>query len=194
MKRKILISALIAFILASKAYSRDVLSLNCYDWENFTAGERLAYALGYLAGVGIMKARCYNIIIIAKKPINRQFADYVRRIINICPSNPKTKMKETKAKWGEGALCIALADLREKDNYISNVTAGQISDGVTNLCKDYKNKNLRIVDLIGVVLLQTRGASDEEVNAALQYLRSGRDEFKLILKDHIVYFPLDVPP
>jgi hypothetical protein len=64
---------------------------------------------------------------------------------------------------------------------MSGITIGQMISGLDELYKDYKNVNIYIQEAIYVVKKQINGSSSEEIEAILQYLRSGRDYNKLII-------------
>ena len=65
---------------------------------------------------------------------------------------------------------------------MSGITIGQMISGLDELYKDYKNVNIYI-QAIYVVKKQINGSSSEEIEAILQYLRSGRDYNKLNYTD-----------
>jgi len=62
-------------------------------------------------------------------------------------------------------------------------TNGQIVAGLNELYKDFKNTNIFIPEAIYVVKKQINGSSSEEIEAILQYLRSGRDYSRLNYTD-----------
>ena len=66
---------------------------------------------------------------------------------------------------------------------MSGITIGQMISGLDELYKDYKNVNIYIQEAIYVVKKQINGSSSEEIEAILQYLRSGRDYNKLNYTD-----------
>lgn len=64
------------------------------------------------------------------------------------------------------------------------VNIKQVVDGLDVLYEDYKNRNIQIAYAIHVVKKQIQGASEEEINAILEYLRGGmKDKSKLKYKD-----------
>ncbi len=66
---------------------------------------------------------------------------------------------------------------------IYKITIGQIVEGLDVLYSDFKNRNIKINDAIYVVKRQIEGASEEHIEAMLQYLRSGKKTEKLMYKD-----------
>ena len=66
---------------------------------------------------------------------------------------------------------------------ISGVTNDQLIDGLNVLYGDFKNKGIKIRDAIYIVKKQIKGASSEDIEAALQYLRADKDDSKRFYTD-----------
>ena len=66
---------------------------------------------------------------------------------------------------------------------IMGITNGQISSGLDLLFADFRNKQIKVRDAIYVVKRQIEGASSDEIEAILLYLRSSKDFAKLFYKD-----------
>lgn len=62
---------------------------------------------------------------------------------------------------------------------IVNITNEQISDGLDRLYEDFKNRGIKLADAIYVVQKQIKGATEEEIEAILQYLRAEKDYKKM---------------
>jgi len=78
-------------------------------------------------------------------------------------------------------LCHQDDDLKRYGLY--EITVGQLVDGFDLLYSDFKNKQIVMRDAIYVVKKQIKGASPEEIEALLQYLRSDNDPHKLVYTD-----------
>jgi hypothetical protein len=66
---------------------------------------------------------------------------------------------------------------------IIEITNGQLVEGLNLLFDDFKNKQIKVRDAIYVVKKQIKGASPEEIEATLQYLRADKDLKKLWYTD-----------
>ena len=55
--------------------------------------------------------------------------------------------------------------------YLNNVTAGQLSDGLTALYKDFRNRSIPIRYGVWIVLNQISGTSTEQVEQLLENFR-----------------------
>ena len=58
---------------------------------------------------------------------------------------------------------------------LCNITVGQIVEGLDILYKDFKNRGIKISDAIYVVKRQIEGASPDDIEKILIYLRSGKE-------------------
>jgi hypothetical protein len=58
---------------------------------------------------------------------------------------------------------------------IIEITNGQLVEGLNAFYNDFKNKQVKIWDAIYVVKKQIKGASTEEIEAVLQFLRVDKD-------------------
>ena len=67
--------------------------------------------------------------------------------------------------------------------YLGKITVGQIINGLDVLYGDFKNKQIKLVYAVYIVKKQINGASSEEIEAILQYLRSNMDSSKLYFID-----------
>lgn len=67
--------------------------------------------------------------------------------------------------------------------FIGNMSPGQIISGLDSLYGDFKNKQIKLIYAAYIVKKQINGASSEEIEAILQYLRSNMDSSKLYFID-----------
>lgn len=68
---------------------------------------------------------------------------------------------------------------------INKVTVGQIVDGIDLLYKDFKNRNIYVIDAVYVVYKQIKGTPPEDIERILLWLRSGRKKNDyLVVKDN----------
>jgi hypothetical protein len=62
------------------------------------------------------------------------------------------------------------------DRYLKHVTSGQISDGLDEFYKDYRNRTILVEDGVWVVLVSTAGMPQPEVNKIIETFRRNREE------------------
>ena len=79
---------------------------------------------------------------------------------------------------------------------ITNITSGQIVDGLNMFYEDFRNRNILLMDAIYVIKKQIKGSTPEDIERILLYLRSDKKEDKhLRIKDEkgkiikIISFP-----
>ena len=75
-----------------------------------------------------------------------------------------------------------LADLFKLHSYLENIirvreqeydgiSAGEIADGLNHIYSDYRNRRINILDAAVVVVYSIKGASEEQMQRRLEYLR-----------------------
>ncbi len=61
---------------------------------------------------------------------------------------------------------------------VYEITVGQLYEGLTLFYDDFKNKQLKLPAAIYVVKKQIKGASAEEIEAIMQWLRDDSKDFR----------------
>lgn len=79
---------------------------------------------------------------------------------------------------------------------LTELALSQLTDGLDELYKDFKNRQIAVYDAVYVVRNQIQGASKEDIERILLYLRGGQKDFDLLrVKDEkgdiirIIKFP-----
>ncbi|TDN69096.1 hypothetical protein [Paraburkholderia sp. BL10I2N1] len=72
---------------------------------------------------------------------------------------------DVSSKDGELKITSALDSYStEAQKYLSNVTVGQIADGLNQFYSDFRNRNIMIHDAVWLVLEQISGIPDSQLN------------------------------
>ncbi len=160
---------------------KDVSEMDGVEWLGSSFVYKISFISGFMAGVAY--AVHYNVDF---PNVNEE---RVKQIQKIMASSYTDKQKQgDKQIFSRNDLLIYYQNAtRLRSEFLKNyaiyeITAGQIVAGLDKLYEDFKNRRIRVQDAIYIVRKQIKGASEEEVEAALQYLRSDKDSEKIRYK------------
>lgn len=157
--------------------TRDVDKLNGNDWRELSQVRKADFIGGFMSGSSYVIDNSKVIL----------FGEYSEeKGKNILSRLFKINNAEMDKKLFSGNELILYENYYAKGRnegllkfHILNITSGQIRDGLDKLYEDFKNRGIKISDAIYVVMKQIRGATEEEIEAILQYLRAEKDYKKL---------------
>lgn len=163
--KKVILILIIFFLLFGQniCNAKDAI-LNGEDWRLFgTVGNgkliKVIYVRGQMEGGALIVMN-------------------IERLITDMKTIPPVKLPKLTE------FAFELINKRLEQWKIFNIPYEQIVDGLDVLYEDYKNRNIIIPHAVHIVKKQIKGASEEEINAILEYLRGGmEDKSKLKYKD-----------
>lgn len=170
---------LIFILFMGNAWAEYISNYDGNTWIGWDDSTKNAFIVGFMSGCNIVveenqmgiAAKMYDLAVKEKKP------------------------KKTISEIFSHALDEKFRNEELKKYSLINIAAGQMSDGLNTLYQDFKNRNIKITDAIYVVKKQIQGASAEEVEGVLLFLRSGKvelDNLRIIDKEgksKLITFP-----
>ena len=182
MKRAILttILFLLLYPLAAIAEKQDLDSFDGTDWVEWPSIQKHAFISGYIAG---------SSYVVQYTQQNTEENYDSEKASNIYVSYLLPDQKKPKNSFSRKEIDLMLNNIKDDFNSglysctIYGITNGQIVEGLNSFYTDFKNKQIKLMDAVYVVKKQIKGSSTEEIEAVLQYLRSGKNFSKLIYID-----------
>lgn len=167
--------------LSSPQIKDDVSQFDGNGWLTWEFLKKLTFIAGFIAASGYIPESCY--FSIDEKNYDQTKASDLYVSFVLPDENKKMNFSQK-----DVALVLEFEKRLKNANLfgysIVGITTGQIVDGLNLLFADFKNRQIKLADAIYVVRKQIKGASKEEIEAVLQYLRSDKDYKKLIYKDN----------
>jgi len=119
-------------------------------WSQLSQGEKLVYVSGFFDGT------IYFAAILTGTSLKAM-------------TDPKTgKFSSTRAEVARAASQGAMQTVQEN---LSNLTAGQLVDGLDETYSDFRNQGISVSDCIYVVIYAIKGGSEAEVTRLLEVRR-----------------------
>jgi len=172
----VLIVFLSTFPLYLHAERQDVSKFDGNDWNEWQVFRKYNFISGFIAGTAYVVE--YN--------MQTQEENYDSdKASEIFVSYVWPDEKKPKNLFSRKEISLLLGNTKEAFNsslfryMILGITNDQIVDGLNLLYTDFKNRQIKLTDAIYVVKKQIRGASPEEIEAILLYLRAEKDYKKL---------------
>lgn len=130
-------------------------TIDGYKWTSFDRSWKLGFATGFLWGV----------VTATSEGVGRLQRFASMAIFKTAEVDPKTKeyVDETPGDF-----------LKRLD--LSEITSGQIVDGLDNFYKDYRNMTILVEEAIWIVKLEIRGAPQEFIDEEARLLRMPKGE------------------
>ena len=182
MKKSFFVSTifLLVFPLYVHAQKQDVSKFDGNDWREWEDFRKYSFISGFIAGTNYL----------VKCNIQTQEEEYDSdKASEVFISYVVPNEKKPKNTFSRKEVSLLLGNTKEDFNSslfrytIFGITNDQIVDGLELLYIDFKNRQIKLNDAIYVVKKQIKGASPEEVEAILQYLRAEKDYKKLFYTD-----------
>lgn len=171
----------------SNAEVTDVGKFDGHAWQTWDTSRKLIYISGVIAcGNYIVEQNFVRYNISYEKDYDEDKALLLRY-----PSLNKSKAKKKSVYTQKEVNMMLEYDKRDRNSgllryLIIGITNSQIVEGLNQLYSDFKNRQINLREAIYVVKKQIKGASEEEIQAILEYLRATEDErdfYKLYYKD-----------
>lgn len=199
MKKIVLFISVILFLLihnSPMAYTEVINKLDGNNWKKWGEMEDVGKVIKKYFVFGFMLGSSFASIGGAPSMIGKEYdADNAQKVfdsyIGVTIKDGKLQEIEMKENFNreEVVLLIDFFLNRTRKN-LSRYTlpkesnTGQFIEGLDKLYEDFKNRNIDLHNAIYVVKKQIEGASEEEIEAILQYLRADqKDLSKLKYKD-----------
>lgn len=169
-----------------KEYSKNISLNNGTAWNNYDDTMKIFYIYAFTNAASYITVSSLG----NENDFLNKENKAIKKIADKIDANQEKKQNVNFSKneiltWGKAMFHYG-TDIQNdilKNYMIPGVTVGQIIEGLNILYKDFKNATVIIPDGIYIVNKQIKGASSEEIEAILQYLRSGRDFNKLQYTD-----------
>lgn len=159
---------------------KNIFDLDGIDWRDSSALYKIGFVSGFIGGSNyIIEAFAYFPEYDEEKAkiISKKFSNLVSN-----KQNDKQAFSVNDLRlWSQNMAKNRSISLKKYGVY--SITTGQIVEGLDKLYEDFKNRRIKIQDAIYVVKKQIRGATEEEVEGILQYLRADKSYEKLWYKN-----------
>jgi hypothetical protein len=141
------------------------------EWQGWTAEKKFNFLTGFLLGSSYIIKN--NEPFIPKEAHVKQFDD-MRKRLSLRPDKKKKAVQNTFTRdevilWGHYRASMIQNGLAGFGVY--EITVSQLAQRLDELYQDSRNAKITIADAIHTVKLQFEGASREDVEKRLQYLR-----------------------
>ncbi len=171
---------LIIFPICANAEIPDILNYSGNDWTGWEKNRKHYFISGFILGSAHVALN--NLQSLEEKYDSDQaLAVYMEYIV--------PDKKKPKNVFSRNDVMLILNLIIDSQNtslnkyLIMQITNNQLVDGLDLFFSDFKNRQIKLNDAIYVVKKQIKGASPEEIEAILQYLRSDKDSKKLLYTD-----------
>ena len=182
MKHYFLILTVILLIspLRVLAEKQEITDIDGTDWSEWQPFQKYSFISGFMAGSSYVINNNYQ------SQDEKYNSDKANKIYwsYLLPDEKKPKNNFSRKEVSSIIDYQSEEFNGELSRYaIIGITNGQLVEGLNTLYADFKNKQIKIKDALYAVRKQIKGASTEETEAILQYLRSDKDRKKLFYID-----------
>jgi len=192
MRKTLLI--LILILLPTVGIAEDIVEYNGNTWRSWNFERKTYFVAGFIGGSAytIMKNQFSSSVSFDQKKASDLWIE------TMTPYASAQKQKIYNADDIKLIVYIEGKYMRDSlsDYLIAEISSDQIADGLDILYKDFKNRNILLMDAIYVIKKQIKGSTPEDIERILLYLRSDKKEDKhLRIKDEkgkiikIISFP-----
>jgi hypothetical protein len=181
--RSVILALIFCFLLFSVAFSADkqeISSMDGTDWTEWTLLQKHSFVSGFISGAH------YVLRNNTQRQDDKYDSDKASKVFVAYILPDEKKPKNTFSRTEVGLLLDNQTEGLNTGLYryaIFEITNGQLVEGLNAFYGDFKNKQVKLWDAIYVVKKQIKGASTEEIEAVLQFLRADRDYKKLPYTD-----------
>ncbi|TAN35383.1 hypothetical protein EPN27_03965 [Patescibacteria group bacterium] len=176
----ILILCVLLLPVAVYADKQDISDMDGTDWTEWQSFQKYSFISGFMAGAD-------NVV---TNNIQTQDSKYDSDMASkVFYSYIVLDDKKPKNSFSRKEVALLLGNQTEGLNIglyryaILGITNGQLVEGLNTFYGDFKNKQIKLRDAVYVVKQQIKGASPEEVEAILRFLRADRDYKNLFYTD-----------
>lgn len=183
MRKMVLMLLLILIPIQSWSETTDISENDGNNWRTWDRVKKVFFIEGYIFGSSKVIKENYDSISddYNEKDGNQIYLDYYASFLDTIEDESKKILfsnKETKLIIDKETI---FKNNRLRRYGIFNITVGQMGDGLDVLYEDFKNRSIPITDAIYVVKKQINGASNDDVERILLYLRSGKTNRKPLM-------------
>ena len=157
------------------------------EWQMWDSTKKYHYISGVIGGVAYIIENNFS----ANNILPEKDYDAKKAFLLRYPEFDKSKAKKKTIYTRKEVDMVLEYDRLSRNSTLLNhaitgITNGQIVEGLNQLYSDFKNRQINLREAIYVVKKQIKGASDEEIQTILEWLRTNsneRDFSKLYYKD-----------
>lgn len=171
--KKCLLIILIALLFCHPAFAdKTVVSeFDGTEWQSWGEAKKFHFLTGFLLGSSYVIKHNEPFL---QKDFKIQQFDEMRRRLSLGNSKKRKSPQNTFTKeevilWGHYRASMIQSGL--KDYAIYEITVSQLSKGIDDLYKEARNTKIKMADAIYAVKKQIQGASPDEMENMLMYLR-----------------------
>lgn len=172
MKRLLLIIFIILYPCLLYAEKVNISELNGNDWKTLSNANKTAFTLGVISSANYVTNQN-----ISYAPIVPEQEYDTKKAIALFSGFEKSKSRKV-VVYNKKEVDLMREHTRRTGNYllrrysIFRITNIQLYEGLEKLYDDFKNTNILLNEAVYLVRKQLQGASDEEVQAILVWLRT----------------------
>lgn len=181
MKKLLFLGALLfLFPVLSIAEKEDVGDFDGNNWAIWSSERKLTFLGGFLSASGYIVEESKEGLFYSKAFGLKEYdAEKSSKIWDIFYDTEKRK----KASFTRSDVALLLdSQIISRNDGVSKysiygITTGQIFQGLNLFYEDFKNRQIKLPSAIYVIKKQITGASTEEIEALVQWLRGGGKDF-----------------
>jgi hypothetical protein len=171
--KKFLLGLLLALLFCHPVFAEKTIVSEFAgpEWQGWSEAKKYHFLTGFLSGSSYVIKK--NEPFMAKDAHVRQFDD-MRKRLSLRPEKKKKAVRDAFSKeevilWGHYRASMIQNGLA--DYAVYEITVSDLSKGIDDFYKDSQNSKIPIADAIQVVKRQIKGASRDEIEKMLLYLR-----------------------
>jgi len=186
MKRLILIIFIVLYPCLLNAEKSNISEINGNDWKTLSYANKIAFTLGVISSANyVAKQNIYYAPIVPEQEYDS------KKAIALFSGFEKSKSKKI-IVYNKKEVDLMREHSRRTGNFllkrysIFNITNIQLHEGLDKLYDDFNNTNILLNEAVYLVRKQIQGASDDEIQAILLWLRTPANQRtfdQLIYKD-----------
>ena len=172
MKRLLCIIFIILYPCVLHAETSNISEMNGNNWKTLSYASKIAFTLGVISSANYVAQQN-----ISYAPIVPQQEYDTKKAIALFSGFEKSKSRKA-VVYNKKEVDLMREHTRRTGNYILRrysifrITNIQLYEGLEKLYDDIKNTNILLNEAVYLVRKQIQGASDEEIQAMLLWLRT----------------------
>jgi hypothetical protein len=172
MKRLLLIIFIILYPCLLHAEMSNISEITGNDWKTLSYANKTAFTLGVISSANYVAKQN-----ISYSPIVSEQEYDTKKAIALFSGFEKSKSRKV-IVYNKKEVDLMREHTRRTGNYllrrysILRITNIQLYEGLEKLYDDFKNTNILLNEAVYLVRKQIQGASDEEIQAILLWLRT----------------------
>ncbi len=153
-------------------------------WANWTNSEKVIFLNGYISGTNKVitenSIRAFYSSAYCSSEYNAAKAKLLwLQVVDVDPKRQQIYSHQDICALLDSQIISNTNSLLKWGVY--DITVGQLNEGLNHLYSNFENKNLKIDAAIYVVKKQIKGASPEEIEAILEWLRGDMKDYRKLL-------------